>query len=407
MVSETRLKAVKSRSGFVLPLVVLVMVIVIILGYGILSLGLNSRIKAIRNTQDICAVEAGEACITQALRKMNDKLVSEQIWDNSTLNELAMTDVALPLTDAAFSFDITGDPIGGFTIGSTCGSGEQQRKFYATTRLRTVFEFAIIVKENLTLFPNSEVIAYNSLTGETELSTKIGTASIGEDSVIIMNGATVNGDVLVGVTGDPEVVIKSSGTITGTTDSLSMEVPFPEVTVPDGYISQGSINGSTTLTGPGDNGEYSNIDLGNGEVLEIVGPVEMHVTGDIDMKNGSEIKISDDGTSSLILYLDGNWESKEGAGINNETLTPASFMLYGTGDEGQTIDLKAKNDFYGAVYAPNASLGIKAGGDIYGSFVGTNFEMKSNSVFHYDVALCNIGINDPGVFFTIKRWWEG
>ena len=73
---------------------------------------------------------------------------------------------------------------------------------------------------------------------------------------------------------------------------------------------------------------------------------------------------------------------------------------------GQIIELKAKNDFYGAVYAPNASISIKAKGDIYGSFVGNDFELKSYGKVHYDKALAEANIDDTSVYFAVNSWRE-
>lgn len=132
--------------------------------------------------------------------------------------------------------------------------------------------------------------------------------------------------------------------------------------------------------------------------------VVMHVTGDIDL--GNDCKITIKAGSSLVLYLDGDFEGKNGSSVNNGNMLAGTFMFFGTGGPGQTIDLKAKGGFYGAVYAPNASMEVKAKGDVYGSFVGCNFEMKSKSVFHYDEVLNGGGINDEGVYFAVNRWRE-
>jgi len=109
--------------------------------------------------------------------------------------------------------------------------------------------------------------------------------------------------------------------------------------------------------------------------------------------------------ASLVLYLDGDLYSGNNAGINNKN-SPLKFKLYGTGEVGQEIDLKAKGDFSGAVYAPNAEIVINAGGDIYGSFVALSFELKSGGNFHYDEALRNVTVDDEGLRFVVEHWSE-
>ena len=138
------------------------------------------------------------------------------------------------------------------------------------------------------------------------------------------------------------------------------------------------------------------------------GDVVLYVTGDVYMANGSEIIIEPG--SSLTIYIDGDFITKEGttitSGVTNENAIPSDFKLFGTGEIGQVIDLKAKNEFYGAVYAPNASISIKAKGDIYGSFIGNDFELKSYGKVHYDKALAEASVDDVAVYFTINSWRE-
>ena len=66
--------------------------------------------------------------------------------------------------------------------------------------------------------------------------------------------------------------------------------------------------------------------------------------------------------------------------------------------------MKAKSSFCGAVYAPNADIVVRANSDIYGAFVGTDFEIKSGNNLYYDIALRSV---EMGMCFSIDRWWEG
>ena len=73
---------------------------------------------------------------------------------------------------------------------------------------------------------------------------------------------------------------------------------------------------------------------------------------------------------------------------------------------GQAINIKAKSEFYGVIYAPDADLTMFSGGDIYGSFVTNNFELKNPASFLYDVSLKTITVFDEGARFVINRWNE-
>ncbi|MHC5074767.1 MAG: DUF7305 domain-containing protein, partial [Planctomycetota bacterium] len=339
------------------------------------------------------------------------KVADEDIWNNKELPSME-EDMLLPNSSETYNFDIDGNPATGFTITSTGFSGLAERKVYATTRMLSVFDYAIAVKKNLVLYPNTEVNGYNSTTGETDLPVQIGTNSVGDDSAIVMNDTHVNGDVFVGPGGDPTEVIKSRGEITGSTFELGQEIYFPPVSPPTDLVKKGAI--------AKDSGIYSNINLNlltltKKEIHDGViappaniiidgGDVVMHVTGDIDLGNSTEIIILPG--SSLTMYVDGNWVTRTFAGVNNLNGIPENFTVYGTGDLGQHLELKAKNEFFGRVYAPDAWIDIKAGGDIYGSFTAHDFDMKSKSVLKYDTELSKKDIDDIGIYFTVSSWRE-
>ena len=421
MCSKRRKKMKKLKSGFALPLVAALVVILILMGASMLSLGQHARIRSIRTTNDIGARAAADAGLVKAVFLMNNKAADEDTWDNKELPSME-GDMLLPNSSETYNFDIDGNPATGFTITSTGFSGLAERKVYATTRMLSVFDYAIAVKKNLVLYPNTEVNGYNSTTGETDLPVQIGTNSVGDDSAIVMNDTHVNGDVFVGPGGDPTEVIKSRGEITGSTFELGQEIYFPPVSPPTDLVKKGAIDlVSTSITlQPKDSGIYSNINLNlltltKKEIHDGViappaniiidgGDVVMHVTGDIDLGNSTEIIILPG--SSLTMYVDGNWVTRTFAGVNNLNGIPENFTVYGTGDLGQHLELKAKNEFFGRVYAPDAWIDIKAGGDIYGSFTAHDFDMKSKSVLKYDTELSKKDIDDIGIYFTVSSWRE-
>jgi len=403
MVEKKRKTTKRFRTGFALPLVASVIIILILMGTSMLSLGQHARVRSLRTTSDIAARIAADAGLVKAIFLMNRKVESEAVWNNDDLPLLE--NFKLPNSSETYNFNVEGDPSTGFSIVSTGYSGLAERKVYSSIRLASIYDFGIAVKADLILYPNSAVTAYDSDTGETNLWTTIGTNSIGDDSVLVMNNATVAGDVVVGLGGDPSVVIQNRGEIEGGTWAMPTEYYFPPVYPPAGLAYRGFIKNNVTI-GPANSGEYSYIALGNSEVITVDGGhVVMHITGDIGMRNGAEILIN--AGSSLELYIDGNWESKEGSGINNLNGIPSNMSIYGTGELGQSIDIKANNELYATVYAPNAQVGVKAGGDMYGSFIVHDFEMKSKSTMNHDKALSkNKTIDDFGVYFTVSSWRE-
>lgn len=390
------------RKGSVIVLVMFVVIVLLIVGAGLLSLGLCGRIFAIRTTSDIVARCAADAGLTKAVFEMNEKLKVKP-WDDSTLPQTA--DETLPNCDAIFSYTVTGDVAGGYTVESTGNYGHSEKKVSSILPLQGLFEYAIFASQDIDLKNGTSITMYNS--GTDGLPLQIGTNSTQAGAITSRFGVTINGDVVVGLRGDPDVVITSHGaTITGDTYAMTERYELPLIIVP-GYLqsspSQGTITNTTTIT---TSGKYDSIALyGVGKVITIDRPVELYVIGDVILGNSAELRILDANDASLTLYLGGNLETKNGGTINNLTQDPQKLKLYGLSG-CQNLDLKNSGVFYGAIYTPNADIVLHNSVEVYGSVIANSFEQKATADFHYDASLRDVSINDEGVRFVVKQWQE-
>ncbi len=398
------------KRGSAIPLAVVVVLILLAMGTGLLRLGLNSRIFSTRTASDIVARTAADAGLTKALFEMNEKLQVKP-WDDSILPQAI--DANLPNCDAVFSYSVTGDPDSGYIITSVGTANQAQRTVYATIEPRGLFEHAILTQGSLILKANTLVDGYNSLDPlDTDIEVNIGTQSTLEASIILNSGVTVEGDVIVGVSGDPNTVIKDTGATTEYQYSAIEEYPLPQITPPE-LTNMGvdiTVTGEIVTLDPTQNGQYGNINVTKGGttgVLEISGgDVVLYITGNIDLGESCEIVIRDN--SSLTVYIDGDIHCRTGSSVNNEypPENPTKLKLYGTSETTQYFDLKAKTTWSAVIYAPNADVDLYANGDFYGSVVADSFELKSGGNYHYDEALREVEIDDEGVRFVVKRWHE-
>ena len=121
------------------------------------------------------------------------------------------------------------------------------------------------------------------------------------------------------------------------------------------------------------------------------------------------------GSSAKIYTADD--VSISGQGVTNGTGVASNFMIYGTaadsfdrsGDEvaAQSISVSGNGVLSAAVYAPNADVTVKGGGNsgqIYGGVVGFTATMNGNGAFHFDEALKDIQFG--GGNYTILSWLE-
>jgi len=380
-----RKKLLKSkRNGSAIALVLVAVVILLVIGAGLLNLGLHGRSLAARTSVEIAARSAADAGLTKAVFEMNEKLKFIP-WDGNTMPHA--TNEALPNCNATFSYTVTGDLGNGYNVESIGSSSQAARSVKANLRLKGVFDYGILSKGTIKLYSGTVVDGYDSENpGETDVPVQIATASTDEGSITLMGNANVDGGTLLGV-----------------------DACFPKVNPPE-LVEMGMIDiQNTTLTlGPADSGEYTDISIKTDGTLIIDagvdgGEVVLYVPGDMWLGQGCELVIRPN--TSLAIYLDGDLTAGNSAGINNETQDSTNFVLYGTGED-QTFDLKAKSSWYGAIYAPEADISIKAGSDIYGSFIGSSFENKAGGFIFYDAALRNVETTDIGVTFVVERWQE-
>jgi hypothetical protein len=402
----TKRKVRSKKRGSALASAVSIIALLLAIGTGILALGLQSRMLAIRTGKEIEARCAADAGLAHAIFGMNEKLKAKP-WVDSDLPQL--TDEVLPNSNAVFSYTVTGDLGSGYTIESTGKSGwvgaERKRKVIATLKLQGPFDYMVAVQLNIVLKPGSVIDGYNfSNPGE---KLQVATLSTLPMQIVLGNGSLVDGDVAVGVGGDPELVINGPGaTITGQTYALAEEMYFPDVTVPQWLTalpSQGTIGDADTIT---TSGKYDGINIGQGKIVTIDGPVTLYVIGNISLANSAQIQINNaNPDASLTLYMGGNLYCKNGGIINNLTQDPTKLKMFGL-DTCVNLSLATNGTFYGAICAPNAMVNLKSSVEVYGSVLANCLMQGSAANMHYDAALRNVSVDDDLVRFVINQWAE-
>ncbi|MFH1719471.1 MAG: hypothetical protein ABIF19_19130 [Planctomycetota bacterium] len=404
------------RRGMAIPLAVVAIMILLAMGVGLLSLGSNSRIYAIRMASDIEARCAADSGVEMALFEMNQKLKVKPFKEGTLPEAIG---VKLPYSDEVCSYRVTGNLAGGYVIQSVGQSGNATRGVQATIGLQSAFNHAILTKEQLVLKSGTIVDGYNSADPtDTEFDVDIGSQSNANDSVVLNLGVVVNGDVFVATGADLDDAIKGAGTVTGSKHT-SAPAPLPSVVAPV-LDTKPAIDaaGKTLTLRPEDSGSYPEIYLRQlvdkktkittPSVLEVSGgDVVLHMTGDIQLENSCEIIVKPG--STLTIYTDGNIHSRNGSSISTENPPEAatSIQIYTTGEDKQFIDIKAKSEFTGVIYAPDDDVVLYAKGNAYGSIVADSFNYMAGGNFYFDEALReDVSVDDEAVIFVVNRWYE-
>ena len=395
----------RHRKGAVLALIIMVVLLLSMSSVALIGVGTEARLRTVRSASQISARFAADAGAERALYLMNKQLYAGT-W---TLNDVP-TYSEQPLTAANGNYTVTytGNLTDGYVVTSVGRSAGQTKTVRAMVKLTSLFseDFAILTRNSLILKNNSNVYGYNSSNpSERDVPVSIGTLSTQNNSIVIGNNATIDGDIYVGPGGNPdEIVNVGSGTnVAGETFVMPQEYDLPAI-VPPNYVAwKGAISGKDVTLTSSDSGKYTNVTIDNNGKLVIDGDVTLYVAGDIELKNNVEIEI--DTNASLKLYFDGDFTTMNNAGINNLSQIPSRAMLFGTG-QNQTIEIKNKNDLYSVIYAPHADMTIFNKIDIYGSVIVDNIDFKNNADIYYDKALKTVSLSDAGIRFSVTRWEE-
>jgi len=401
-------KLLKSKKhGFTMILAMFVVAMLLILGTGLLTLGLNSRTFSIRTSSQFAARSAADAGMTKAFYEMSEKLKVKP-WDGNSL-PLAVNQ-ALPNCSEMFNYTVTGNLIDGYTIESIGKSGNAERSVQCTLELQGPFEYAIFGDEGIELKDSAALDWYNF--GDSDGNMEVGTNSIVSGAIILKSSATINGDVVVGLGGNPDDVIdlQDSSVITGQTSAAIMKRKLPSVIVPQWLqelTSGGTIKKDIVIS---TSGKFDEIGLKNEEIMEIVGNVTLYITGDVILNNSAVIKIGDANDAfndaSLILYVGGKIEGKNTSAFNNETHDPKKLKIFGL---DSCTDMKFKNnaEFYGVIYAPKAYVTFNNSAAAYGSIIVKSFVQDNSASFYFDASLIeSMEEDDQAVLFEITKWHE-
>ncbi len=426
-----------SRKGVILILVVAALAVMLIMTVAMARLGFQSRLFAIRTTQELMARAAADAGHDRALFELN-YLTSE--WTGN-LPQQNPDKAPLPGTNQMYTY-VTSKPdpvptgLGNYlpyvyNIEATGWSGtasQKTRKVYSTVILTGSFDFGLFVNTTLEIKNSGLVDSYDSAipggysndnSGE---PVRIGTnsGSLGaidlKLSVEIADNSTIHvGPLDEGISSAYDVL---TGLGAASIPEEYIQGPSPEVdlevwTMPDD--PPGDPETMPTLSVKAGQEEcldynstyvFKGIRVGQAATIKIEGPgvVVLKIGSEgIVLGQGATLDIADD--ASLVIYLNGDFIAKQGSVINNDSGVPADLKILGA--EGcENVIIHSDGMFAAVVNAPNAALDINNNGDVFGSFSGDSAVIRNSGGFHYDQALQYVEPGDLGARFTVVRWHE-
>lgn len=441
-----RKKHKKQQSGAALILAVTMVIILALLGVGLIRLGLNARMQAVKDILQISARSAADAGMEHAERKMVNwwKYISTRNPSDITAYLTGNTDPFTGLlTDtfggANYSYTVTTPTgIGAADVTSTGTAGNVTRTVHAKLGFHSEWQ-AIGVKDNIDIGVNGGL--YTIPEGE-ELT--IQTNSEDDRGIVFRQGLEVPGDVLIGLEGNPGEVIDAKNKVFPSDDATWGKAPaymdFPPQNPPTTFFEPG-LTSALDATDPNilvitGNGIWNgNLDIkttaSTPDVIQIDGnngidddgqliPLDIYITGDVTLGKGGELMVTTG--SAVNLWLGGYLLAKNDSIISYEGMPPnpdpvadealiveaaKSLTLRGT-PTCTSIKLLNDGDFYGKINAPEAYLIINNSGNLYGAIMASaELFMHNGGDFYFVAELYEwLGVTDYHLGIIPGSWWE-
>ncbi|MCF7955319.1 MAG: hypothetical protein K9M75_05920 [Phycisphaerae bacterium] len=390
------------NSGFAMAMVLSVMVLLLLLGGSLLGLSQNAEITSIRRSQEIAAKCAADAGMTKVLSDLNAAYAQGTLDLSNLPSEFA---VNIENFDANFGYIVYLDGTGNIMIDSTGSAGPSNKTVHCRVEVYSSRFEHILFADSFEISNNSFIDGYNSdfgpYGGINISSISIGTNSTTKNAIKLDNNGYLNGDIFVGPGSDPSDVIDGGKhfDVTGEMSAAKEEKNTPIVAPPSLDYKGSSPSGTVT-----ENGRYGEIIMNNGQMVTIDGNITLHIEGDVELDNNSQIEITEG--SLLTLFVDGTFKMSNGGKINNLTQKPPNCKIFSTATSEVDFCFDNVGEVFGAIYAPNAKVEIKNNAIIYGAILATDLSIDNSAEIYGDKALLKGTFNDSDTKLVMGKWWE-
>lgn len=208
----------------------------------------------------------------------------------------------------------------------------------------------------------------------------IGTLATGAGVIDLWGNTTVEGDVNVGVGGNPasDIVTGGSASVSGDEGAMPEEIELPSVVVPDfQYDEVGNIivtNGQEETLAPG-NYYAPKLDLKANSILNLGVGYEGEINIVVEDFSVQSAEINIPGNVHVNIYVSDSLETTAGARINDPNgtdipSTPSNLTILGTPTLAEAT-FTGDSRIFAAIYAPDTDVIITGNQEIMGVVVAS------------------------------------
>ena len=408
----------KNKKGYLLPMAVVFVLISTIMGMGILYLGGNEQISAMKRYHREKAFYIAEAGLNRAFsfKKTNESWHPEPNpinFDGGTfrVTETVQGDTIIFASTGVYHNQTASVSIvtyrqpgsGGGSSGGSFGKG-------------------LFGNQSITVYNNGWIDGYDSRLGSYGPSNSGPYGDTGSKGAITLyNNSHIYGTAMV-EDGPSYLTLGHGATVTDSDLYHDFGNPFdnlPPVVVPSDLatlpypvqgdpritgiytISNGrlTVNNNRVITVSGGDFRFNRITLNDNAIMYITGNSRFYIESAITLSNNTRVIIQNN--STVIWYFGNQGRSftpvlANNSVINNTSSTPGNLRIYIAANTNLTLANNAQA-FNGVIYAPESNITLANNSQFYGGIVSKTITVVNNASVHYDIALREISFpEDPG-----------
>lgn len=233
---------------------------------------------------------------------------------------------------------------------------------------------------------------------------------VGSNGAIALIGSAAQPTRVYGdVTAGPDLSVGTSGTVTVTGEKKSADDPFtlPAVEPPDIAKASGlTLAGVEPFHVPSGEAGYEFLKVESGAELVLVGPLRLLVGG-LSVAEGASLTF-DTENGAVELVVETSAKLAPGSKVTTSDTDPSLVALRVAGEQGDApeplVALAGLGAFYGTVYAPDADVALSSPFEVFGWVTAGGLDIGREARVHVDRALSVTGEN--GVIETQYGGWR-
>lgn len=285
---------------------------------------------------------------------------------------------------------------GFFKLDSTgmYGSGRATLGLVVQEGRKSVASLGVFSEDALDVPPGTRIDRYDSNAGEYSEqwdanglwigSTAPLPVSVGSNDAITVESTpeaptSIQGSVTPGESA--AVTTIGSPEITGALDPRALNATLPPVGVPAITVGSGvTHSGATPYTlDPGEHG-LAFLDVSGGSQVVVNGPATL-VLGDLRVSPGADLRF-DTTLGPVDVYVTGALDLQPSSVLSTTSTDPTAVTIQVAGTTDAQLD--SAGGFFGAIYAPQATIGIGSDFELFGLVIGKHLDLSPGAQLHFD-----------------------